>query len=200
MNPAVHIPIEGRAVSLYKNWWAWLDNRLVDFSRFRQQRSAVAVITVGRDEARRYLLQWNANWRMFNLIGGKIDNDEGDDDSFLRTIQRELEEELGIRCPDECRVVSKLKEIKMRQFSRREGRVKQYHFGIFMADIFPGLPFNRERPNYFARWLSTGRENVFVSTAEIENLYTIAGRPISSTTRTILREMGQLHQLRRRRA
>jgi hypothetical protein len=38
------------------------------------QRSSFASITMGSGEDRKYLLQWNSNWNMFNLIGGKVDN------------------------------------------------------------------------------------------------------------------------------
>lgn len=39
-----------------------------------RQRSSFAAITIGSGEDRKYLLQWNSNWGMFNLVGGKVDN------------------------------------------------------------------------------------------------------------------------------
>lgn len=156
------------------------------------QRSAFALITVGDSDDRRYLLQWNANWGMFNLIGGKVDNSRGDSNSFRRAIERELEEELGISCPEECIVRQELAQLQMKQFSRRERIVKNYHFAIFEVDIFPKLSFNHKQSKFFARWLSTGRENVFVTRQEIENLHTRSGRLISATTRSILHEIGEL--------
>lgn len=158
-----------------------------------QQRAAFAVIATGTGPERRYLLQWNARWEMFNLIGGKVENGKGDEDSFARTIRRELEEEMGLKGPDECLIVSELRQIKLRQFSCRERIVKDYHFRVFEVEIFPTLPpMNGARPNFAARWLSTGSENVFVSGPEIEDLRTQSGRPISVTTRTILQELGVL--------
>lgn len=158
-----------------------------------QQRAAFAIIAIGTGQDRRYLLQWNARWEMFNLIGGKVENGKGDQDSFARAICRELEEEMGLKSPDECYIVRELQQIKLRQFSHRQRIVKEYHFRLFEVEIFPTLPpMNAARPNYAARWLSTGRENIFVSAPEIENLCTQAGRPISVTTRTILQELGML--------
>jgi len=156
------------------------------------QKSAFAFIATGEDQSRHYLLQWNANWGMFNLVGGKVDNRKGDANSFQRAIQREVAEELGLICPSEFLVGKEIVQLRMRQFSRREQIVKNYHFAIFEVAIFPDLPLNWEMPHYFARWLSTGRENVFVSKSEIENLCTISGKPISATTRHILQEMGEL--------
>lgn len=158
----------------------------------RVQRSAFAIIAVGETASRRYLLQWNANWSMFNLIGGKVDNSKGDADSFRRTIAREIEEELGIICPEECRIGQELGQIQMEQFSHREERNKKYHFVLFEAQILPDLPMANDPPHYFARWLSTGRENIFVSPLEIQNLTTSCGRPISATTRHILQVLGEI--------
>lgn len=158
-------------------------------SNTRIQQSAFALIAIGQGKNRRYLLQWNANWSRFNLIGGKVDNEKGDNNSFQCIIERELEEELGIVCPDEFTVKREVAQLKMQQFSLREHRVKNYHFAIFEVDIFPALPLDHKQPHYFARWLSTGRENAFVTRSEIENLCTTAGRPISATTRYIIREL-----------
>jgi 8-oxo-dGTP pyrophosphatase MutT (NUDIX family) len=164
-------------------------------SNVRIQRSAFAIVVMGEANERRFLLQWNANWGMFNLIGGKVDNDKGDGNSFRRTIERELEEELGVRCPEECQVGSELAQVWMKQFSYREQIEKNYHFVLFEVSILPNLPIDWDSPHYFARWLSTGRENVFVSTNEILNLSTNNGRPISATTRSILQSIGEIpHQ------
>jgi 8-oxo-dGTP pyrophosphatase MutT (NUDIX family) len=156
------------------------------------QKSAFAIITNGQKSGRRYLLQWNVNWRMFNLIGGKIDNSKGDDNCFRRTIERELEEELGVICPQECQVGEQLGQLRLQQYSHREQFVKNYHFVLFDAKVLPNLPIDWESPHYFARWLSTGRENVYVSADEIQNLSTVSGRPISATTRHILQVIGEI--------
>lgn len=159
------------------------------------QESAFAIIAIGQKNERRYLLQWNANWQMFNLIGGKVDNNKGDNNSLRRTIERELEEELGVVCPQECQVGRELGQLKMQQFSHREQMVKNYHFALFDVKILPNLPIDSESPHYFARWLSTGRENIFVSAGEIQNLSTVGGRPISATTRHVLQILGEISGL-----
>ncbi|MDY7075917.1 MAG: NUDIX domain-containing protein [Chloroflexota bacterium] len=162
--------------------------RILDTLR---DRSAFAVIPVGRGEDRKYLLQWNANWGMFNLIGGKMN--EPLDRSFAGTIQRELEEELGIKRPKDYRIVREMKPVKMRQFSRRELVFKDYEFHIFQIAFLPNHPVTQQEYEHFAeRFFHTYRENVLVSRAEIERLYTADYRPISNTTKIILQEVGEI--------
>ncbi|MCB8925244.1 MAG: phosphotransferase [Ardenticatenaceae bacterium] len=157
-----------------------------------RQRSSFAAITVGSGEDRKYLLQWNSNWGMFNLVGGKVDNQKGDRDSFARAIQRELQEELGIRNPKDYRIVHEFKPVNKRQFSRREFVFKDYEFRIFQIELLPRHPITREEFDWYAQRFSTDRENVLVSRAEIERLRTIDNRPISDTTRMILQELGEI--------
>lgn len=157
-----------------------------------RQRSSFALITVGNGDDRKYLLQWNANWEMFNLVGGKINNDQGDRDSFARTIQRELLEELGLRSPKDYRIVREYAPMKKRQFSRREYVFKDYEFRIFHIEFLPRHPQTREAYEWFAQRISGDRENILVSRAEIERLRTIKNRPISNTTRMILQELGEI--------
>ncbi len=160
-----------------------------------RQRSAFSMITVGSGEERKYLLQWNANWGMFNLVGGKINNEKGDRDSFARAIQRELWEELGLKSPKDYRIVRELRPLLKRQFSRREYVFKDYEFRVFKIELLPRHPLTREEYERFAQRLSEDRENVLVTRAEIERLRTMSGRPISETTRMILQELGEITPL-----
>ncbi|GAB4272179.1 MAG: hypothetical protein Kow0080_18330 [Candidatus Promineifilaceae bacterium] len=157
-----------------------------------KQRSSFALITVGSGDERKYLLQWNDNWGMFNLVGGKIDNAKGDKDSFARTIQRELLEELGLRSPKDYRIYREFPPLRKRQFSRREFVFKDYEFRIFQIEFLPRHPGTVEEYEWFAQRLSGDRENVLVSRAEIERLRTFDNRPISDTTRVILQELGEI--------
>lgn len=157
-----------------------------------RQRSALALVIIGSGEERRYLLQWNANWEMFNLVGGKIKNEAGDRDSFARAIQRELLEELGLKSPKDYRIVKELKPVVKQQFSRREFVFKNYEFRLFQIEFLPRHPTTREEYERFAQRLSPDRENVLISRAEIERLRTYDNRPISETTRMILRELGEI--------
>jgi hypothetical protein len=157
-----------------------------------RQKSAFALITVGSGEDRKYLLQWNNNWEMFNLIGGKIDNHKGDRDSFARAIQRELTEELGLRSPRDYRIVRELKPVLKQQFSRREHVFKDYEFRLFAIEFLPRHPLTREDYDRFAQRFSSDRLNVLISRAEIERLRTYDNGPISETTRTILHELGEI--------
>lgn len=158
-----------------------------------RQRSAFALIAVGSGQERRYLLQWNANWEMFNLVGGRIDNSKGDRDSFARTIQRELLEELDLRSPKDYRITREFKPLLQRQFSRREFVFKEYEFRVFQIELLPRHPMTREEYEWFAQRLSHDRENILVSGAEIERLRTTTNRPISETTRLILQALGEIN-------
>lgn len=160
-----------------------------------RQRSAFSLITVGSGEERKFLLQWNANWGMFNLIGGKIDNTKGDRDSFARAIQRELWEEVGLKSPKDYRIVRELRPLLKRQFSRREFVFKDYEFRVFKIEFLPRHPVTPEEYERFAQRLSKGRENLLVTRSEIERLRTVSGRPISETTRMILQELGEITTL-----
>jgi len=158
-----------------------------------RQPSAFALITIGNGQERKYLLQWNANWDLFNLVGGKINNSKGDRDSFARTIQRELLEELGLRSPKDYRIAREFKPLQQRQFSRREFVFKDYEFRVFHIELLPRHPMTREEYEWFAQRLSPDRENILVSRAEIERLRTTSNRPISETTRLILQQLGEIN-------
>jgi 8-oxo-dGTP pyrophosphatase MutT (NUDIX family) len=151
--------------------------------------SAFAFITIGQGDSQRYLLQWNAKWGVFNLIGGKVDNSKGDDSSFRLAMHRELEEEMGLKHPEDYLIARELKHIYLSQYSQRHRIFKNYHFCVFVVDIFPNLELDKVQ---FVRWLSTGRQNVFCSKEEIIQLRTYQNRPISRTTRLILQELGEL--------
>lgn len=157
-----------------------------------RQRSAFALITIGSGEERKYLLQWNNNWEMFNLVGGKIDNDKGDRDSFARSIQRKMEEELGLRSPKDYRILRELKPVQKRQFSRREFVFKEYEFHLFHIEFLPRHPLTAEEFERLATRLNSPGENLLVSRAEIERLRTKDNRPISETTRMILQKLGEV--------
>lgn len=155
----------------------------------KKQRSSFALIAFGHGGDKRYLLQWNENWGVYNLIGGKMDNSKGDEDCFIRTLCRELEEETGLSTPKDCRIVCEVKRIEMRQYSRREKRMKDYQFGVFEVELFPQLALPPQQQKNAVKWLSTGRQNVLVSPSEVKNLLTQTNKPISPTTRHILQNI-----------
>lgn len=154
--------------------------------------SAFALIAIGHGDSRLYLLQWNTKWGVFNLIGGKVDNDKGDGNSFVQTMHRELEEEMGLKHPEDYIIQRELKHIYISQFSQRQRAFKNYHFCVFDVVIFPNLPIDKDKAHNYARWLSTGRQNIFTSKEEILQLRTYQNRPISRTTRLILHELEEL--------
>lgn len=207
---------ERSATPIYQDWYQWFYNRLgqhiqlsshfeslhssnpfqpnpylsPDFEEAnKKQRSSFALITFGQGREKRYLLQWNENWGVYNLIGGKMDNSKGDSDCFVRTICRELEEETGLSAPQDCRIVREVQKIEMRQYSRREKRMKDYQFGVFEVELFPQLALPPQQQKNAVKWLSTGRQNVLVSPAEVNKLLTHTNKPISPTTRYILKNI-----------
>lgn len=157
--------------------------------RSQRQRGAFAIFTYEQDAEKRYLLRWNKNWNMFNLIGGKMDNARGDNNDFERTIRRELIEEVGLRSRGGSLLVDEIGQLCMRQYSYREKRVKDYHFAIFSVQA---VAFNTPMQQRLLRDLPCMRDNVLVTADEIEQLITLDERPISSTTRHILRALAEL--------
>ncbi len=157
-----------------------------------RQRSAFALIAIGEGNQRKYLLQWNANWGMFNLIGGKMDDKKGDRNSFARTIQRELSEELEIFNARDYRIIHEFPPLITRQFSQRQMVFKEYEFRVYEIEFLPRHPMTREEFDWLAQRLSPERENVLVTRAEIKRLRTMTNRPISETTRMILQELGEI--------
>ncbi|MBE2221196.1 MAG: phosphotransferase [Anaerolineae bacterium] len=158
-----------------------------------RERSSFALITVGSGEDRKYLLQWNENWGMYNLVGGRISNEKGDRDSFARTIQRELDEELGLQSPKDYRIVWEYKPLYQRQFSRREFVFKDYEFHVFRIEFLPRHPTTREEYEWFAERLSPDRENILATSSAIERLRIgETQKHISETTRMIFHELGEI--------
>lgn len=157
-----------------------------------RQRSSFALVAIGSGEERKYLLQWNDNWGMFNLVGGKLDNKKGDKNSFARTIQREMKEELGLNSHKDYRISKEFKPLYKRQFSRRQYVFKDYEFRVFNIELTPRHPMTVEEYNLYSHRLSPERENILVSRAEIERLRTNDNRPISETTRDILQDLSEI--------
>ena len=147
-----------------------------------KEQSAVAIIRSGRGANRRYLLQWNHNWKMYNLVGGKMDMGR-DSGLFAKTLQNELWEELGIRIGQDYRIVHEYATIYLTQFSRRDLVFKDYEFHTFEVELADDS-------------LVAGSSNVFVSPAEIESLRTLTGEPISETVLNILSGIGQIEAAR----
>lgn len=157
------------------------------FSRFRLgypvQKAAFVVIADGEGEMAGFLVQWNAQWQTYNLVGGKLDNGRGDGNRLLRTIKRELTEELHLEGEEDVRVCRQFQPLRMKQFSRREKILKWYKFGVFYVTLYP------YKSDLYRRWAFSrlkSRNNRFVSQVEICQQQTWDGKPISPTTRYIL--------------
>ena len=162
-----------------------------------RQRSALALVTIGQGDNRKYLMQWNRNWDRFNLVGGRINNEQGDRDSFARALQRKLSEELDLKCPKDYRIKKELLPVFRQQFSRRQHIFKDYEFRLFEIQLLPRHPRSEEEFARFAQRISKENENVLLSRTEILHLQTLEGRPISETARIILQEIGEIETTRK---
>ena len=141
------------------------------------QRAVFALITAEHENGRYYLLQWNPKWSCYNFIGGKVDNDCGDNNDFGRAIRREIAEEIGIGNLEDVFAEQEIEQIYLWQFSEREKRFKSYQFSIFRIQFFPDFPVDTQKMKRALRWLTTKYKNVYVSTNEINNLQTNEGKP-----------------------
>lgn len=164
-------------------WLIWpitRNKRRQNVLREPTERGALALIRVGSGPSQHYVLQWNPNWRMYNLLGGKMDNGRGDANDFSQTLRRELCEEIGAH-KLRFRVVRELRHIILRQYSHREERSKNYDFAVFEVEL-----------DLLQRSLDGSSELILATPAEIERLTTRSGQPISLTTRRILQALGEL--------
>ena len=157
-----------------------------------RQRSAMALIRIGDGEERRYLMQWNKNWGRFNLVGGRINNTNGDRDSFARALQRKLLDELGIRSPKDYHIVRECEPVIRQQFSRRQHIFKDYEFRMFEIELLPRHPRNEEQFDLYAKRFTTDADNVLLTPIEINHLRTVNGRPVSETTRIVLQAVDEI--------
>ena len=166
--------------------------RIKKIPRQLTQRAVFALITTEQEDGRYFLLQWNPKWNCYNFIGGKVDNDSGDNDDVARTIRREIAEEIGIGNLDEIFEERQIEQINFWQFSQREKRFKSYCFSIFRIQLFPDLPVDRQKMKRALRWLSTKHNNIYVSSEEIRMLRTKCDKPISRTVQRILLKLGEI--------
>jgi len=147
-----------------------------------KEQSAVSVIRSGRGANRKYLLQWNHNWKMYNLIGGKMDAGR-DSGLFAKTLQNELWEELQIKIGQDYKIAHEYPTIYLTQFSRRDLVFKDYEFHVFEVELVDESVIEHS-------------SNLYVTPAEIESLRTSGGEPISETVLNILSRIGQIEAAR----
>jgi hypothetical protein len=143
-----------------------------------KEQSAVSVIRSGRGANRKYLLQWNHNWKMYNLIGGKMDAGR-DSGLFAKTLQNELWEELQIKIGQDYKIGHEYPTIFLTQFSRRDLVFKDYEFHVFEVELVDESVIEHS-------------SHLYVTPAEIESLRTSGGEPISETVLNILSRIGQI--------
>lgn len=155
-----------------------VDKKLI-VSNDAVQQAAFAYIAIEDRGDLYYLLRWNKNWRMYNLIGGKLENCKGDDGDLYKTLRRELFEEIGLNGKENYGV-QELVQVNIRQFSQREKRHKNYHFIVYAVDIY-SVELRTK--------IIKDPQNIVVNITELKTLQTVNGKPISKTARHILEEI-----------
>lgn len=156
-----------------------------------KEKSSFAIVRVGKGGSRKYLVQYNEHWKMYNFVGGKMGKD--DQDIAAKTLTRELDEELGINVDIDYKIINMKGPIEKRQFSRRQDVFKDYRFYLFEVEFLPIHPSNEKEFYRFAdAAFETDRENILVSLDEIQNQKTTSNEPISDTVEMLLREIGEI--------
>ena len=151
------------------------------------QQAAFALIWYQDVTTLHYLLRWNEKWQMFNLVGGKVEAEDGG--NIRQTMRRELIEELGVLGISLCDVLRKKTAVSLQQYSPRRGHMQGYTFHLFERELAPTSHFI----SAVDQALNTGHEiNIWVRADEIRQLKTDDGRRISPTTHKILRRLDHL--------
>jgi 8-oxo-dGTP pyrophosphatase MutT (NUDIX family) len=127
-----------------------------------------------------YLVQWNANWQRYSLVGGH----KRDDETFRDCLIRELAEELGLRV-DADPAVSDQPVVRAEYTCWSESARQETHYEIELFDVTVRTPFVLAQidDNQLNRWVSLG---------EIRNARCDDGRPIDASVDRLLRKTGDL--------
>lgn len=142
----------------------------------RKSIASVALI-VRRQTESEWLLQWNAAWNCFNLIGGH----KREDESFRDCLIREIDEELHLHVARDYRIAAKPQlELGYLAFSKRAQCETQYEVLVYPVD----LEVSAERQ---AMLEQAEENNRWVSESEIDSGKTRDGATISDMTARVLR-------------
>ena len=123
-----------------------------------------------------YLVQWNANWQRFSLVGGH----KHDDESFRECLIRELFEELGLHVESEFLVSDQpIARAEYTCWSESAQQDTRYELELFDVSVLTPVAVKQIDDNQLNRW---------VSLEEIGNGRCEDGRPIDGSVERILRQ------------
>lgn len=146
------------------------------------RRSLASLALIQRESAGQTLtlVQWNANWKRFSLVGGH----KHDDETFRECLIRELAEELGLR-GDTDLAVSEQPIIQTEYTCWSESARQDTSYEIELFDVAILTQSARQQ-------VDGNPLNCWVSHTEILAGYCGAGRPIDGSAERLMRLAGVL--------
>ncbi len=93
------------------------------------RHSSAALAIIQRNDT--WLVQWNANWQAYSLIGGHIEPGE----SFRECCIREITEELECDASDVDVAVEPYAELRFVEYSKAARERTHYHWQLFLASV-----------------------------------------------------------------
>jgi 8-oxo-dGTP pyrophosphatase MutT (NUDIX family) len=117
----------------------------------RQSVAALAVFQRDVEGQAQFLAQWNDAWQTWALIGGHKRSDE----TFRQCLIREIEEELGLRVPQDVRLDEEpLTRLQFTAWSQRARANTQYEIEAYAARLLSQLAEQVVAANPQNRWLT----------------------------------------------
>lgn len=139
----------------------------------RHSEAAVALVRRVEGGQPVWLVQWNAGWRRFHLVGGHRQPDE----TFRACLVREVHEELGLAEGADFSIApGPPARAEFTAFSQGAGVPTCYTMELFDVELTPGA----------VAAVTARPENRWVSEPEIRQCRCRDGRPLSDTTRELL--------------
>lgn len=142
----------------------------------RRSLAGLALIQREASEHTSYLVQWNANWQRFSLVGGH----KHDDESFRECLIRELFEELGLHVESDLQVSDQpITRAEYTCWSESARQDTCYELELFDVTVLTPVAMQQIDDNRLNRW---------VNLAEIGSGRCNDGRPIDGSVVRLLRQ------------
>jgi hypothetical protein len=139
----------------------------------------VAVIERSANGQRQWLVQWNAAWKAYNLVGGHKRGRE----SYRECLVRELGEELELEPLVDYTVDAESDHrLEFEAWSERAHQLTYYEMELFRVQLTPAAELR----------VNTNPDNRWLTDKEIINKQTHDGQPVSETIYRLLESVGEL--------